>query len=162
MWQRLLCDCMVSSQVQTEVLRMILEPGQQLGQQAGAMQELLLCVAQRAGNPMLQELTIGPYPSGDLHYAELQQWTPLTKLYIPTTSNSMAYKLAKFTNLESLSVDACSISDYGLLALTALRRLTELRVMSGSLSEVMIQRLGLPTDGHNHEYHRVYEVRLRG
>lgn len=163
MWQRLLCDCMVSSQGQTEVLRMFLEQDQQLEQQADAMHELQLCVAGWAGNPTLQEVTLDHwYPGpGDLQRAELQQWTALTKLYIPTTSNSMAYRLAELTNLESLSVNACSFTDYALLALTALKRLTELRVMSGSLSEELIERLGLPQmngDTRLHEYYRVFQV----
>lgn len=147
---------------------MFLEKEQQLNQQTLLVRDLQQRLVQKTGQlpPLTMDASQWSHPSGDLRFAKLQQWNALTKLYIPTTSNSMAYRLAELTNLEDLCVKACSFTDYAMLALTALRRLTELRVASGSFSEVMVERLALPIESgehkHNHEYHRVYEVRLRG
>lgn len=81
----------------------------------------------------------------DAQFVALQQLTSLTKLCIWKVSNSVAVQLAALQTLEHLRLESSSLNDLGLLALTALRRLTELRVTSASFSADLTQRLTLLT-----------------
>jgi hypothetical protein len=113
---------------------------------AGAYARMVGCC------PNLQELAMGGSGNGVL--TDLPP--TLTKLHIIHTSNSIAYRIAQLPNLKCLCVEKCSWSDLAMLALTALRRLTELRVVSGSFSEEFGAVCG--RQDHNRVYHREWQV----
>jgi hypothetical protein len=93
---------------------------------------------------------------------ELQQQAWLTELHVRPASSASAAQLASLTGLKVLWIEDSSVDDFGLFALTALRRLTELLVVSDSLSGDLKQRLQLPlckgSETH-YEYHRTTQVR---
>lgn len=145
-WQQLLCNCMLSTQLQPAVADLLERQEQQLGQPAGTSQE------QRRHIPKL--------------LTEWQHFTALSSVTIPSGgSNSGLPMLAQLTHLVHLDVGGGSFGDNALLSLTALRHLTELRVASFQhyWSAALRQRLRLPLEENVTQdiyvYHRVCEVR---
>jgi hypothetical protein len=113
----------------------------------------------------LQELALSHELGDAAPLLELQQQPWLTELHLRPASSTSAAQLALLTGLKVLWLHDSSVDDFGLFALTALRRLTELWVVSDDLSEELVQRLGLERfeDSETYyEYHRVTEVRPRG
>jgi len=128
--------------LQRQQLRALVLAGPKSGLRISDSQVFCSSVTSCCGN--LQELVI-IQQAVDAQFVALQQLTSLIKLCVWKASNSVAVQLAALQTLEHLCLDSSSLNDLGLLALTALRRLTELRVTSDSFSADLTERLTLRT-----------------